>query len=127
MNLGMEAYNTLFFKIMMQSLKNSFPAREYARTRIKIDGLRLVGGNPDFTNAPGHGDDDALNLQVGILLDVHFHCIHIRTQNPGSSSEEWPGRFFFLSYSPRTKRERRRQWAATNLALAREPLGRELV
>ena len=21
--------------------------------------LRLVGGNPDFTNAPGHGDDDA--------------------------------------------------------------------
>ena len=33
-------------------------AREYAR--IKIDGLRLVGGNPDFTNAPGHGDDDAL-------------------------------------------------------------------
>ena len=27
-------------------------AREYAR--IKID-----GGNPDFTNAPGHGDDDA--------------------------------------------------------------------
>ena len=24
-----------------------------------IDGLRLVGGNPDFTNAPGHGDDDA--------------------------------------------------------------------
>ena len=34
-------------------------AREYAR--IKIDGLRLVGGDPDFTNAPGpgHGDDDA--------------------------------------------------------------------
>ena len=33
-------------------------ARKYAR--IKIDGLRLVGGNPDFTNAPpGHGDDDA--------------------------------------------------------------------
>ena len=31
--------------------------REYAR--IKIDGLRLVGGNPDFANAPGHGDDDA--------------------------------------------------------------------
>ena len=29
-------------------------AREYAR--IKIDGLRLVGGNPDFTNAPGHGE-----------------------------------------------------------------------
>ena len=29
-------------------------AREYAR--IKIDGLRLVGGNPDFTNAPAHGD-----------------------------------------------------------------------
>ena len=29
-------------------------AREYVR--IKIDGLRLVGGNPDFTNAPGHGD-----------------------------------------------------------------------
>ena len=27
--------------------------------RIKIDGLRLVGGNPDFTPAPGHGDDDA--------------------------------------------------------------------
>ena len=26
--------------------------REYAQ--IKID-----GGNPDFTNAPGHGDDDA--------------------------------------------------------------------
>ena len=25
-------------------------AREYAR--IKIDGLRLVGGDPDFTNAP---------------------------------------------------------------------------
>ena len=32
-------------------------AREYAR--IKIDGLRLVGGNLDFTNAPGHGDDNA--------------------------------------------------------------------
>ena len=32
-------------------------AREYART--KIDGLRLVGGNPDFTNVPGHDDDDA--------------------------------------------------------------------
>ena len=29
--------------------------REYAR--IKIDGL--VGGNPDFTNAPAHADDDA--------------------------------------------------------------------
>ena len=57
--IGVEAYNTLFFKIMMQSLKNSFPAREYARTRIKIDGLRLVGGNPDFTNAPAHADDDA--------------------------------------------------------------------
>ena len=28
-------------------------AREYAR--IKMDGIRLVGGNPDFTN----GDDDA--------------------------------------------------------------------
>ena len=27
--------------------------------RIKIDGLRLVGGNPDFTNVPGHDDDDA--------------------------------------------------------------------
>ena len=42
------------------SLENPWlkPAREYAR--IKIDsGLRLVGGNPDFTNAPGHGDDDA--------------------------------------------------------------------
>jgi len=24
-----------------------------------MDGIRLVGGNPDFTNAPGHGDDDA--------------------------------------------------------------------
>ena len=31
--------------------------REYAR--IKIDGLRLVGGNPDFTNAPRHGGGDA--------------------------------------------------------------------
>ena len=31
-------------------------AREYAR--IKIDGL-LPGGKPDFTNALGHGDDDA--------------------------------------------------------------------
>ena len=30
-----------------------------SRVRVKIDGLRLVGGNPDFTNAPGHGDDDA--------------------------------------------------------------------
>ena len=32
-------------------------AREYAR--IKIDGLRLVCGNPGFPHAPGHGDDDA--------------------------------------------------------------------
>ena len=32
-------------------------ARKYAR--IKIDGLRLVGGNPDFTNAPRHGGGDA--------------------------------------------------------------------
>ena len=32
-------------------------SREYAR--IKIDGPRLVGGNPDFTNVPGHDDDDA--------------------------------------------------------------------
>jgi len=32
-------------------------AREYVR--IKIDGLRLVGGNPDFTNAPRHGGSDA--------------------------------------------------------------------
>ena len=32
-------------------------AREYAR--IKIDGLRLVGGNPDFTRAPGRDDADA--------------------------------------------------------------------
>ena len=31
--------------------------REYAR--IKIDRLRLVGGNPDFTKAPGHGRGDA--------------------------------------------------------------------
>ena len=34
-------------------------SRPCASTRIKIEGLRLVGGNPDFTNAPGHGDDDA--------------------------------------------------------------------
>ena len=33
------------------------PAREYVR--IKIDGLRLVGGHPDFTNAPRHGGGDA--------------------------------------------------------------------
>jgi hypothetical protein len=32
-------------------------AREYAR--IKIGGLRLVSGNPDFANAPAHGHDDA--------------------------------------------------------------------
>ena len=32
-------------------------AREYAR--IKTDGLRLVGGNPDFPNAPRHGGGDA--------------------------------------------------------------------
>ena len=32
-------------------------AREYVR--IKIDGLRLVGGNADFTNAPKHGRGDA--------------------------------------------------------------------
>ena len=38
-------------------IANCSTAREYAR--IKIDGLRLVGGNPDFTNPPGHGDDDA--------------------------------------------------------------------
>ena len=30
-----------------------------ATRRLRIDGLRLVGGNPDFTNPPGHGDDDA--------------------------------------------------------------------
>ena len=30
-----------------------------SRVRVKIDGLRLVGGNRDSTNAPGHGDDDA--------------------------------------------------------------------
>ena len=41
-------------------------AREYAR--IKIDGLRLVGGNPDFTNAPGHGDDDARFLRPAASL-----------------------------------------------------------
>ena len=29
-----------------------------SRVRVKIDGLRFVGGNPDFTNAPGHGNDD---------------------------------------------------------------------
>ena len=40
------------FSIPGKSIKT---AREYAR--IKIDGLRLVGGNPDFTSAPGHGDD----------------------------------------------------------------------
>lgn len=27
--------------------------------RIKIEGLRLVGGHPDFTNTPAHADDDA--------------------------------------------------------------------
>ena len=32
-------------------------AREFAR--IKIEGLRLVGGHPDFTNTPAHADDDA--------------------------------------------------------------------
>ena len=32
-------------------------AREFAR--IKIEGLRLVGGHPDFTNSPAHADDDA--------------------------------------------------------------------
>ena len=30
-----------------------------SRVRVKIDGLRLVGGNPDFTDAPAHGGDDA--------------------------------------------------------------------
>ena len=56
----MEAYNTLFFKMQLKNLNShGFPARESRYARIKIDGLRLVGGNPDFTNAPGHGDDDA--------------------------------------------------------------------
>ena len=32
-------------------------AREFAR--IKIEGLRLVGGHPDFTNTPAHADDGA--------------------------------------------------------------------
>ena len=41
-------------------------AREYAR--IKIDGLRLVGGNPDFTNAPGHGNDDTHASTTGSKL-----------------------------------------------------------
>ena len=36
--------------------------------RIKIDGLRLVGGNPDFTNPPGHGDDDARFNTTGSKL-----------------------------------------------------------
>ena len=31
-------------------------AREFAR--IKIEGLRLVGGHPDFTNTPAHADDN---------------------------------------------------------------------
>ena len=30
-------------------------ARKYARIKIDASG----GGNPDFTNPPGHGDDDA--------------------------------------------------------------------
>ena len=68
-------------------------AREYAR--IKIDGLRLVGGNlnpgPDFTNAPGHGDDDARfydRQQVyiddcGGWLPRHPSTdLHSRPQNP---------------------------------------------
>ena len=45
-------------------------AREY--TRIKIDGLRLCGGNPDFTNAPRHGDDDAR------FYDRHQAYVHAR-------------------------------------------------
>ena len=40
--------------------------REYAR--IKIDGL--VGGNPDFTNAPAHADDDAR------FHDRQQACVH---------------------------------------------------
>ena len=32
-------------------------AREYARIKIYV--LRLFFGKPDFTNALGHGDDDA--------------------------------------------------------------------
>ena len=43
-------------------------AREYVR--IKIDGLRLVGGNPDFTNAPAHADDDAR------FHDRQQACVH---------------------------------------------------
>ena len=40
-------------------LQNPFCIRLTPGPRpVKIDGLRLVGGNPDFTNAPGHGDDD---------------------------------------------------------------------
>ena len=29
------------------------------RIKPEIDGLRLVGGNPDVANMPGHADDDA--------------------------------------------------------------------
>ena len=39
-------------------LQNPFLSAEPEPRPVKIDGLRLVGGNPDFTNAPGHGDDD---------------------------------------------------------------------
>ena len=59
-----EAQKLLCYAADLALLKNRLyrrwgikTAREYAR--IKIDGLRLVGGNPDFTNPPGHGDDDA--------------------------------------------------------------------
>ena len=43
------------------ALRESPFDKSTSRLRVKIDGLRLVqvGGNPDFTNAPGHGDDDA--------------------------------------------------------------------
>ena len=40
-------------------LQNPFCIRLTPGPRpVKIDGLRLVGGNPDFANAPGHGDRD---------------------------------------------------------------------
>ena len=56
-------------------------AREYAR--IKIDGLRLVGGNPDFTNAPGHGDDDARFSTTGSKLTYTLAWIAPPSPFPG--------------------------------------------
>ena len=90
-------------------------AREYAR--IKIDGLRLVGGNPDFTNAPGHGDDGGCWRDRSIFVERGVRG-DARSSVCARPSRALPRAFYYKYRTVSTARIRRALRIGARLAIA---------